>query len=35
MVFGLRLRQTEGWVTSVLQLMRLDLAVPDHTTLSR
>jgi hypothetical protein len=35
MVFGLRLRQTEGFLTSVLQLMGLDLAVPDHTTLSR
>ena len=35
MVFGLRLRQTEGLLTSVLQLMGLDLAVPDHTTLSR
>ena len=35
LVFGLRLRQTEGFVTSVLTLMGLDLAVPDHTTLSR
>ena len=35
LVFGLRLRQTEGFLTSVLQLMGLDLAVPDHTTLSR
>jgi hypothetical protein len=35
LVFGLRLRQTEGLLASVLQLMRLDLAVPDHTTLSR
>ena len=35
LVFGLRLRQTEGFVTSVLKLMGLDLAVPDHTTLSR
>jgi hypothetical protein len=35
MVFGLRLRQTEGLLTSVLQLMGLDLAMPDHTTLSR
>jgi hypothetical protein len=34
-VFGLRLRQTEGVLASVLQLMGLDLAVPDHTTLSR
>lgn len=35
LVFGLRLRQTEGFVTSVLKLIGLDLAVPDHTTLSR
>jgi Transposase DDE domain len=35
LVFGLRLRQTEGLLTSVLKLMRLNLAVPDHTTLSR
>lgn len=35
LVFGLRLRQTAGFVTSVLKLMGLDLAVPDHTTLSR
>lgn len=35
LVFGLRLRQAEGLLASVLQLMGLDLAVPDHTTLSR
>lgn len=35
LVFGLRLRQTEGFVTSVLKQMRLELAIPDHTTLSR
>lgn len=35
LVFGLRLRQTEGLLTSVLQMMGLGLAVPDHTTLSR
>ncbi|NEV11286.1 hypothetical protein GXW80_09760 (plasmid) [Rhizobium tropici] len=34
-VFGPRLRQTEGFVMWVLNLMGLDLAVPDHTTLSR
>jgi hypothetical protein len=34
-VFGLRLRQTEGFLISLLKLMRLALAVPDHTTLSR
>lgn len=35
LVFGLGLRQTEGPLISVLKLMSLDLAVPDHTTLSR
>lgn len=35
LVFGLRLRQTEGFLASMLQLMGLDLAVPDHSTLSR
>ncbi|MBP2444033.1 IS5 family transposase [Rhizobium leguminosarum] len=35
MVFGLRLRQSEGLLSSVLDMMTLDLAVPDHTTLSR
>jgi hypothetical protein len=35
MVFGLRLRQSEGLLSSVLDLMGLDLPVPDHTTLSR
>jgi IS5 family transposase len=35
MTFGLRLRQTEGLLGSVLALMGLDLPVPDHTTLSR
>lgn len=34
-VFGLRLRQSEGLATSLLDLMGLDLPVPDHTTLSR
>lgn len=34
LTFGLRLRQTEGFLTSVLQLMGLDLAVPDHPALS-
>ena len=29
------LRQTEGLIASVLRLLGLDLAVPDHTTLSR
>ena len=35
MVFGLRLRQTEGLLSSVLDMMAWDLPVPDHTTLSR
>src|SRR5215218_6379667 len=34
-VFRLALRQTEGLVASVLQLLGLDLPVPDHSTLSR
>jgi hypothetical protein len=29
------LRQTEGLVRSLIDLMKLDLAVPDHTTLAR
>jgi hypothetical protein len=35
MVFGLRLRSCDGFLGSVLDLMDLDLPVPDHTTLSR
>jgi hypothetical protein len=34
-VFHLALRQTRGWIGSLLQLLGLDLAVPDHSTLSR
>ncbi len=34
-VFRLGLRQTEGLLGSILQLLGLELAVPDHTTLSR
>jgi hypothetical protein len=34
-VFRLALRQTEGLIGSILQLLALDLAVPDHSTLSR
>ena len=34
-VFRLALRQTEGLIGSILGLLGLDLAVPDHTTLSR
>src|SRR5215211_3517170 len=34
-VFRLGLRQTEGLIGSIIRLLGLDLAVPDHTTLSR
>src|SRR3954463_5917035 len=34
-VFRLALRQTEGLIGSILQLLDLDLAVPDHSTLGR
>ncbi len=34
-MFQLALRQTEGPIASILQLLGLDLAVPDHSTLSR
>jgi hypothetical protein len=35
LVFGLPLRQTEGLMTSVFELMGVSLSVPDHSTLSR
>ena len=35
LVFHQPLRQTEGLVGSLLELMGLDLPVPDHSTLSR
>jgi len=35
LVFHLGLRQAEGFTSSVLRLLGLDLPVPDHTTLSR
>lgn len=35
LVFDLRLRQTESFMTSVLKLIDLNLAVADHTALSR
>jgi Transposase DDE domain len=35
LLFRLPLRQTEGFLGSVLKLMRLTLPCPDHTTLSR
>ena len=34
-VFRLALRQTEGLIASIIALLGLDLAVPDHSTLSR
>ena len=34
-VFRLALRQTEGLIGSILALLGLDLAVPDHSTFSR
>lgn len=34
-VFRLVLRQTEGLIASIIALLGLDLAVPDHRTLSR
>jgi hypothetical protein len=34
-VFGLPLRQTQGFVSSVLALLNLDLPTPDYSTLSR
>lgn len=34
-VYRLPLRQTEGFVGSLIELLRLDLKVPDHTTLAR
>ncbi|MCW2239565.1 IS5 family transposase [Azospirillum canadense] len=33
--FRLAFRQTEGLIGSLMQLLQLDLPVPDHTTLSR
>ncbi len=35
LVFHLALRQTEGFVGSLIRVMDLDLETPDHTTLSR
>jgi hypothetical protein len=35
LVFHLALRQAEGFTSSVLRLLGLELPVPDHTTLSR
>ena len=35
MVFHLPLRQTEGFLRSLADLLEVDLPIPDHTTLSR
>jgi Transposase DDE domain len=35
LLFHLALRQTEGFLGSLLRLMGVDLPCPDHTTLSR
>ena len=35
LLFHLPLHQTEGFLRSILEWMGVDLAVPDHTTLSR
>ena len=35
LIFRLPLRQTEGFLTSIFGMLGLDLAAPDHTTLSR
>ena len=35
LLFKLPLRQTEGFLRSLFSLMKVDLPVPDHTTLSR
>ena len=35
LIFHLLLRQTEGFIASIFQMMKLSLPVPDHTTLSR
>jgi IS5 family transposase len=34
-IYGLAGRQTQGFLQSVFDLMKLDLTVPDHSTLSR
>jgi IS5 family transposase len=35
MVFHLPLRQTEGFLRCLVELLKIDLPIPDHTTLSR
>ena len=34
-VFHQPLRQTEGLVRSIADVLKIDIAIPDHTTLSR
>lgn len=34
LVFHLPLRQTEGYITSIFEVMGVSLKVPDHRTLS-
>jgi len=34
-VFGLALRQTEGLIGSIIHLLGIELAIPDHSTLGR
>jgi hypothetical protein len=34
-IYGLAGRQTQGFLQSIFELMKLDLPVPDHSTLSR
>ena len=34
-VYHLALRQTEGFMTSVAEMLGVEIAIPDHTTLSR
>ena len=34
-IFNQRLRQTEGFVESIISLMEVNLVVPDYSTLSR
>lgn len=35
LIYKLGLRQTEGFVESIVKLLKIDLSIPDHTTLSR
>jgi hypothetical protein len=35
MVFHQPLRQTEGMLRSIAEVLKVDIAIPDHTTLSR